>query len=81
MEKLQDIYLSIFQKYVENKSKKAGVTRLAKLLSCLTELRTLAYLNNVQCHVIHNEKQTLPSLLCNMWDVHQDDKSSKEEYL
>lgn len=68
VEEIQDIYVKALSDYSNNKYRKPSGNKLANLLSILTELRSLGFMNNEQCHSVRNEKY-FPEFLAELWDV------------
>ncbi|KAF2365772.1 Nuclear hormone receptor ligand-binding domain [Trinorchestia longiramus] len=75
VEEMQTVYVKALRDYTDQKYQKPSGPKFAKLLGILTELRTLGYMNNEQCHSIRNEKY-FPEFLSELWDV----KSEEPEY-
>ena len=69
VEKIQEIYLEALQAYVMN-HRARPMTEFAKLLSVLTELRTLGNLNSEMCFSLKLKNKKLPPFLAEIWDVH-----------
>jgi ecdysone receptor len=69
VEKIQEIYLEALQAYVMN-HRVRPMTEFAKLLSVLTELRTLGNLNSEMCFSLKLKNKKLPPFLAEIWDVH-----------
>ena len=69
VEKIQEIYLEALQAYVMN-HRIRPMTEFAKLLSVLTELRTLGNLNSEMCFSLKLKNKKLPPFLAEIWDVH-----------
>lgn len=70
MEKIQEIYLEALRAYVDSRRKPKAGTVFAKLLSVLTELRTLGNKNSEMCFSLKfKKKRTLPPFLAEIWDV------------
>ena len=69
VEKIQEIYLEALQAYVMN-HRTRPMTEFAKLLSVLTELRTLGNLNSEMCFSLKLKNKKLPPFLAEIWDVH-----------
>lgn len=68
VEKFQEIYLKILKTYVDNHRKPKSCS-FAKLLSVLTELRTLGNQNNEMCLNLKFKNKKLPVFLAEVWDV------------
>lgn len=70
VEKIQEIYLEALRAYVDNnrRRQKPG-TVFAKLLSVLTELRTLGNQNSEMCFSFKLKNKKLPPFLAEIWDV------------
>lgn len=69
VEKIQEIYLDALKAYVESRRKPKASAMFAKLLSVLTELRTLGNQNSETCSNLKLKKKKLPPLLAEIWDV------------
>ncbi|EEB17490.1 Ecdysone receptor, putative [Pediculus humanus corporis] len=69
VEKIQEIYLEALKVYVDNRRKPRSGTIFAKLLSVLTELRTLGNLNSEMCFSLKLKNKKLPPFLAEIWDV------------
>nr|4OZR_E Chain E, Ecdysone receptor [Pediculus humanus corporis] len=63
VEKIQEIYLEALKVYVDNRRKPRSGTIFAKLLSVLTELRTLGNLNSEMCFSLKLKNKKLPPFL------------------
>uniref|UniRef100_T1JD91 Ecdysone receptor n=1 Tax=Strigamia maritima TaxID=126957 RepID=T1JD91_STRMM len=68
VEKIQEIYLEALRKYVDNHRTKS-VNMFARLLSVLTELRTLGNLNSEMCFSLKLSNKKLPPFLAEIWDI------------
>ncbi|XP_072763873.1 ecdysone receptor isoform X1 [Anoplolepis gracilipes] len=68
VEKLQEIYLKTLKAYVDNRRPKSSLI-FAKLLSVLTELRTLGNQNSEMCLNLKFKNKKLPVFLAEIWDV------------
>lgn len=69
MEKIQEIYLEALRAYVDNRRKPKSCMMFAKLLSVLTELRTLGNQNSETCSSLKLKNKKLPPFLAEIWDV------------
>ncbi|XP_072379196.1 ecdysone receptor isoform X1 [Diabrotica undecimpunctata] len=69
VEKIQEIYLEALRAYVDNRRKPKPGTVFAKLLSVLTELRTLGNQNSKMCFSLKLKNKKLPPFLAEIWDV------------
>lgn len=69
VEKIQEIYLEALKAYVDNRRKPKAGTVFAKLLSVLTELRTLGNQNSEMCFSLKLKNKKLPPFLAEIWDV------------
>ncbi|GLV34148.1 Ecdysone receptor [Carabus blaptoides fortunei] len=69
VEKIQEIYLEALRAYVDNRRKPKPGTVFAKLLSVLTELRTLGNQNSEMCFSFKLKNKKLPPFLAEIWDV------------
>ncbi|XP_068897780.1 ecdysone receptor isoform X2 [Tenebrio molitor] len=69
VEKIQEIYLEALRAYVDNRRKPKPGTIFAKLLSVLTELRTLGNQNSEMCISLKLKNKKLPPFLAEIWDV------------
>ncbi|KAG5887013.1 hypothetical protein JTB14_018392 [Gonioctena quinquepunctata] len=69
VEKIQEIYLEALRAYVDNRRKPKPGTIFAKLLSVLTELRTLGNQNSEMCFSLKLKNKKLPPFLAEIWDV------------
>jgi len=69
VEKVQEIYLEALKSYVDNRVKPRSPTIFAKLLSVLTELRTLGNQNSEMCFSLKLRNRKLPPFLTEIWDV------------
>nr|AEK99012.1 His6NvEcR11DE [synthetic construct] len=69
VEKIQEIYLEALKSYVDNRSRPRSPTIFAKLLSVLTELRTLGNQNSEMCFSLKLQNKKLPPFLAEIWDV------------
>ncbi|CAG9862630.1 unnamed protein product [Phyllotreta striolata] len=69
VEKIQEIYLEALRAYVDNRRKVKPGTVFAKLLSVLTELRTLGNQNSKMCFSLKLKNKKLPPFLAEIWDV------------
>ncbi len=79
VEKIQEIYLEALQAYVMN-HRVRPMTEFAKLLSVLTELRTLGNLNSEMCFSLKLKNKKLPPFLAEIWDVHSWTLSTSNMY-
>ncbi|KAI5744877.1 hypothetical protein M8J76_006085 [Diaphorina citri] len=69
VEKIQEIYLEALKAYVDNRVRHNSTTIFAKLLSVLTELRTLGNQNSELCFSFKLKNKKLPPFLAEIWDV------------
>nr|WIM36147.1 ecdysone receptor [Pyrrhocoris apterus] len=69
VEQIQDVYLEALRSYVDNRSRPKSPTIFAKLLSVLTELRTLGNQNSEMCFSLKLQNKKLPPFLAEIWDV------------
>ncbi|KAL2742345.1 ecdysone receptor isoform X3 [Vespula maculifrons] len=69
VEKIQEIYLEALKAYVDNRRRPKSGIIFAKLLSVLTELRTLGNQNNEMCYSLKFKNKKLPVFLAEIWDV------------
>ncbi|KAJ8679539.1 hypothetical protein QAD02_015326 [Eretmocerus hayati] len=69
VEKIQEIYLDALKAYVEGRWKPKASAKFAKLLSVLTELRTLGNQNSETCSNLKLKNKKLPPFLAEIWDV------------
>ncbi|XP_076757452.1 ecdysone receptor isoform X3 [Xylocopa sonorina] len=69
VEKIQEIYLEALKAYVDNRRRPKSTTIFAKLLSVLTELRTLGNQNSEMCFSLKFKNKKLPVFLAEIWDV------------
>ncbi|KAL3267822.1 hypothetical protein HHI36_006955 [Cryptolaemus montrouzieri] len=69
VEKIQEIYLEALRAYVDNRRRPRSGTIFAKLLSVLTELRTLGNQNSEMCFSLKLKNKKLPPFLAEIWDV------------
>lgn len=69
VEKIQEIYLEALRAYVDNRRRPRPGTIFAKLLSVLTELRTLGNQNSEMCFSLKLKNKKLPPFLAEIWDV------------
>ncbi|XP_015119424.1 ecdysone receptor isoform X2 [Diachasma alloeum] len=69
VEKIQEIYLEALKAYVDSRRKHKSGTIFAKLLSVLTELRTLGNQNSEMCFSLKLKNKKLPPFLAEIWDV------------
>lgn len=69
VERLQEIYLKTLKAYVDNRRRPKSGTIFAKLLSVLTELRTLGNQNSEMCLNLKFKNKKLPLFLAEIWDV------------
>ncbi|XP_023724894.1 ecdysone receptor isoform X2 [Cryptotermes secundus] len=69
VEKIQEIYLEALKAYVDNRRRPRSGTIFAKLLSVLTELRTLGNQNSEMCFSLKLKNKKLPPFLAEIWDV------------
>lgn len=69
VEKIQEIYVEALQSYVMAKRKKEQTVCFAKLLSVLTELRSLGNSNAKTCFELRMINRKLPPFLAEIWDI------------
>eukprot|EP00095_Tigriopus_kingsejongensis_P001373 snap_masked-scaffold1253_size52701-processed-gene-0.0 protein:Tk01373 transcript:snap_masked-scaffold1253_size52701-processed-gene-0.0-mRNA-1 annotation:"ecdysone receptor" len=69
VEKIQEIYVEALQSYVMAKQKKEPMVAFAKLLSVLTELRSLGNNNAKTCFNLRMINRKLPAFLAEIWDI------------
>ncbi|TRY61721.1 hypothetical protein TCAL_03675 [Tigriopus californicus] len=69
VEKIQEIYVEALQSYVMAKQKKEPMVTFAKLLSVLTELRSLGNSNAKTCFNLRMINRQLPTFLAEIWDI------------
>lgn len=71
MEQIQNYYIQTLQSYVNNRHSGDAKCSLAfaKLLSVLTELRTLGNRNSNMCISLKLKNRKLPRFLEEIWDV------------
>jgi ecdysone receptor len=69
VEKIQEIYVDALQSYVLSKRKKDSFVALGKLLSVLTELRSLGNNNAKTCFELRMVNRKLPPFLAEIWDI------------
>ena len=68
VEKIQEIYVEALQAYVNNRRSRENVM-FAKLLSVLTELRSLGNANSEKCFSLKVKNKKLPKFLEEIWDI------------
>ena len=68
VEKIQEIYVEALQAYVNNRRSRKNVM-FAKLLSVLTELRSLGNANSEKCFSLKLRNKKLPKFLEEIWDI------------
>jgi len=68
VEKIQEIYVESLQAYVNNRRSRRNIM-FAKLLSVLTELRTLGNANSELCFSLKLKNKKLPKFLEEIWDI------------
>ncbi|XP_076348562.1 ecdysone receptor-like isoform X1 [Tachypleus tridentatus] len=68
VEKIQEFYIDALRTYVDN-FRPPGKNYFAKLLSVLTELRTLGNMNSEMCFSLKVQNKKLPPFLAEIWDV------------
>ncbi|XP_046390481.1 ecdysone receptor isoform X3 [Ischnura elegans] len=69
VEKIQEIYLEALRAYVDNRRRLRSGPIFARLLSVLTELRTLGNQNSEMCFSLKLKNKKLPPFLAEIWDV------------
>uniref|UniRef100_A0A6A7FXL4 Ecdysone receptor n=2 Tax=Hirondellea gigas TaxID=1518452 RepID=A0A6A7FXL4_9CRUS len=76
VERIQEVYVRALRDYTDNKYRAPSGPKFAKLLSILTELRTLGFMNSEQCYTIKNDK-FFPEFLRELWDVNKSDNDDE----
>uniref|UniRef100_A0A1B6EDE1 Ecdysone receptor n=1 Tax=Clastoptera arizonana TaxID=38151 RepID=A0A1B6EDE1_9HEMI len=69
VEKIQEIYIEALKSYVDNRIKVRSTMIFAKLLSVLTEIRSLGNQNSEMCFSLKLRNRKLPPFLTEIWDV------------
>ena len=69
VEKIQEIYVDALQSYVMANRKSNQMVMFAKLLSVLTELRSLGNKNARMCFELRLVNRQLPPFLREIWDI------------
>ncbi|CAG5074090.1 Similar to EcR: Ecdysone receptor (Aedes aegypti) [Cotesia congregata] len=69
VEQIQEVYLNALKAYVDNRRRPNSTMIFAKLLSVLTELRTLGNQNSEMCFSLKLKNKKLPPFLAEIWDV------------
>lgn len=69
VEKIQEIYVDALQSYVMANRKSGQMVMFAKLLSVLTELRSLGNKNARMCFELKLVNRQLPPFLREIWDI------------
>lgn len=69
VEKIQEIYIETLKSYVDNRVRPNSATIFARLLSVLTELRTLGNQNSEMCFSLKLKRKVLPPFLSEIWDI------------
>ncbi|XP_065200171.1 ecdysone receptor isoform X1 [Planococcus citri] len=69
VEKIQEVYIETLKSYVDNRVRPNSTTIFARLLSVLTELRTLGNRNFEMCLTLKLKSKVLPPFLSEIWDV------------
>ncbi len=70
VEKIQEIYVEALQAYVNNRrTREPPTVMFAKLLSVLTELRSLGNANSEKCFSLKVKNKKLPKFLEEIWDI------------
>jgi len=70
VEKIQEFYIDTLKVYTEN-HRPPGKCYFARLLSILTELRTLGNINSELCFSLKVQNKKLPPFLAEIWDIHE----------
>lgn len=70
IERIQDFYLETLRAYVEN-NRPPDKCYFAKLLSILTELRSLGNMNSEVCFSLKVQNKRLPPFLAEIWDIQE----------
>jgi hypothetical protein len=70
IEHIQSIYLETLRAYVEN-HRPPDKCYFAKLLSILTELRSLGNVNSEVCFSLKVQNKRLPPFLAEIWDIQE----------
>ncbi|RWS16007.1 ecdysone receptor-like protein [Dinothrombium tinctorium] len=68
VEKIQEFYIDTLKAYVDN-NRPPGKSYFAKMLSILTELRTLGNMNSEMCFSLKVQNKKLPAFLAEIWDI------------
>ena len=68
IEKIQEFYIDTLKSYIDN-HRVPGRCYFAKLLSILTELRTLGNINSEMCFALKVQNKKLPPFLAEIWDI------------
>lgn len=71
VEDIQEFYVNTLKAYVQN-HRSQDKCYFAKILSILTELRSLAHMNSTVCHDLHEKNKPLPPFLAEIWDIHRE---------
>nr|ACO55653.1 ecdysteroid receptor [Nilaparvata lugens] len=79
VEKIQEIYLEALKSYVDNRIRPKSSPIFAKLLSVLTELRTLGNQNSQMCFSLKLKNKKLPDFLMEIWDVDMEKEKENEK--
>lgn len=70
VEKIQEFYLDTLKAYVDT-HRPPGKSYFARLLSILTELRTLGNQNSEMCFSLKVQNKKLPPFLAEIWDIQE----------
>ncbi|UYV60345.1 NR1H3 [Cordylochernes scorpioides] len=70
VEHIQEFYLDVLRCYVET-HRPPGRSHFARLLSILTELRTLGDINSKLCFSLKVQNKKLPPFLAEIWDIQE----------
>ena len=68
VEKIQEVYIQALRDYIQNKYKYPSPLNFGRLMTVLSDLRMLGFLNNKQCYTIAKENK-IPDFLSELWDV------------
>ncbi|KAK7600927.1 hypothetical protein V9T40_008368 [Parthenolecanium corni] len=69
VETIQEYYIDTLKSYVDNRTRPNSTTIFARLLSVLTELRTLGNQNFETCLKLKLKSKVLPPFLSEIWDL------------
>lgn len=70
VERIQEYYIDTLRMYSEN-HRPPGKNYFARLLSILTELRTLGNMNAEMCFSLKVQNKKLPPFLAEIWDIQE----------